>query len=304
MLQSFVMKANSIPHNWLYGLLVLVIAVATFAGYKSYDLSQALEETKTLQQEQKSAYEDKIAGLEDTVEELRAMNENLKQALEEEENRNEEFAERIEEITGTVGQLEDFARTDPELLRKYSKVFFLSENYVPESLTIINEEYMYDEDKPVQVHSKVWSFLENLLEDAEDDDIDLKVVSGYRSFDTQANLKAGYEITYGENTANQFSAEQGYSEHQLGTTVDFTSPEEDQPFTTFAQTEAYAWLQDNAHKHGFVLSYPENNDYYIFEPWHWRFVGEELAEDLEEDNENFYDLPQREIDEYRADLFE
>jgi len=143
----------------------------------------------------------------------------------------------------------------------------------------------------------------DLLEEAEDDKIDIKVISAFRSFNEQEQLKGAYTVTYGSG-ANLFSADQGYSEHQLGTTIDFTNSQVGGTFSGFAQTETYEWLQDNAHRWGFTLSYPENNQYYQFEPWHWRFVGKDLADDLHDDNEYFYDLSQRDIDKYIAELFD
>jgi D-alanyl-D-alanine carboxypeptidase len=111
-------------------------------------------------------------------------------------------------------------------------------------------------------------------------------------------------VTYGAGTANQFSADQGYSEHQLGTTVDFTTSSVGATFSGFEDTESYRWLRDEAHRYGFVLSYPPNNSYYQFEPWHWRFVGVDLAQDLHQDDTYFYDLDQREINEYLITLFD
>ena len=104
--------------------------------------------------------------------------------------------------------------------------------------------------------------------------------------------------------ANKFSADQGYSEHQLGTTVDFTTPDIGAGFSKFETTAAYTWLTDNAYKYGFALSYPKNNAYYQFEPWHWRFVGVELATKLHNDNMYFYDLNQRIIDTYLVYIFD
>jgi D-alanyl-D-alanine carboxypeptidase len=104
--------------------------------------------------------------------------------------------------------------------------------------------------------------------------------------------------------ANTFSADQGYSEHQLGTTVDITDETVGGTYASFAQTEAYEWLLDNAYKHGFILSYPEGNEFYIFEPWHWRFVGTDLARDLQRSDDDFYTMDQREIDKYRLEMFD
>ena len=117
-------------------------------------------------------------------------------------------------------------------------------------------------------------------------------------------MKSTYKFTYGSGTANAFSADQGYSEHQLGTTVDFTTEAIGGAFAGFDKTSAYTWLNENAYRYGFVLSYPKNNTYYVFEPWHWRFVGVALATRLHSENRNFYDLDQREIDQYLISLFD
>jgi hypothetical protein len=62
---------------------------------------------------------------------------------------------------------------------------------------------------------------------------------------------------------------------------------------------------DNAHRYGFILSYPEGNDFYIFEPWHWRFVGRDLARHLDRnEDETFYTMDQRDINEYLLEIFE
>ena len=210
----------------------------------------------------------------------------------------------IGQISGTVNNLEKLSRIDPELLRKYSKVFFLNENYMPERLADISEEYLYSENNPESIHSLVLPYLKNLLEAAKGSGVKLYVKSAYRSFDEQKSIKSMYSVVYGAGTANTFSADQGYSEHQLGTTADFITSGLKGEFEGFENTDAYRWTEKNAYKYGFVLSYPRNNSYYIYEPWHWRFVGVKLAADLHNAGKNFYDLDQREIDGYLVNLFD
>jgi D-alanyl-D-alanine carboxypeptidase len=132
---------------------------------------------------------------------------------------------------------------------------------------------------------------------------ELRIISGYRSFHEQSSLKNAYTVTYGSG-ANSFSADQGYSEHQLGTTVDFTTSSLGSNFTKFDESKAFTWLKENAYKFGFILSYPERNGYYIYEPWHWRFVGVKLSAYLHTNNKHFYDLDQREIDSYLISIFD
>lgn len=210
----------------------------------------------------------------------------------------------VGKITGAVSTLEKLSKTDPELLQKYSKVFFLNEHYTPERLQQIDAEYLYSEKRAETIHSLVWPHLKDLLESAKKVSVALYVKSAYRSFDEQKAVKTIYTVVYGKGNANTFSADQGYSEHQLGTTIDFTAVGINGSLNGFEKMPAYLWVQINAHKYGFVLSYPENNDYYIFEPWHWRYVGVALATRLKEEGKYFYDLEQREIDKYLPNIFD
>jgi len=209
---------------------------------------------------------------------------------------------KLKELTGTVDTLEKLSKTDVELLQKYSKVYFLNEHFVPLSLSQIQPEYTY-EQKEKLIHSNISPFLQTMITSAANGGIALRVISAYRSFNEQVGLKSGYKVTYGEG-ANTFSADQGYSEHQLGSTVDFTTEELGAKYDKFDETFAYEWLLQNAYKFGFVLSYAENNQYYVYEPWHWRFVGVKLATELRLRGLNFYDMDQRTIDEYLVNIFD
>lgn len=241
-----------------------------------------------------------------TVAEVRSLTEKLmaaEAALRAEERRNEEFADQIDDIAGTVGVLDKLSKTDEELLQKYSKVYFLNENYVPSRLKKIDESMVMAGKGDQYFHAEALPFLTEMIEDAADDGVDLKIISAYRSFETQSELKGSYTQVYGSG-ANTFSADQGYSEHQLGTTFDITDPATSGTYTSFKDTKAYAWLLDNAYRYGFVLSYPDGNSFYIFEPWHWRFVGTDLARDLHRADAHFYDWDQRTIDEYLITIFD
>ena len=234
-----------------------------------------------------------------TNEELGELSDDYKR----EKQKNDDFEDEYRDALTTVKNLDKLSKTDEELLQKYSKVYFLNEHYIPESIKEIDPEWKYTESKPNQLHSKVMPFLEEMLEDAKDDGVDIWVVSAYRSFDTQAQLKGAYTVIYGSG-ANAFSADQGFSEHQLGTTVDFTTTGLGGGLDGFDNTPAFEWMVDNASKYGFTMSYPEGNQYYVYEPWHWRFVGTELARDLDRKGQTFYDLEQRDINEYLLNIFD
>ncbi len=214
------------------------------------------------------------------------------------------YKDQVGSITGTVTTLQKLSKTDPQLLAKYSKVFFLSENYAPARLTEVPQAYKYSEGKTVNFLTEAWPYLQRMIDDAGKAGVKLYVSSAYRSFDEQSALKKDYKVTYGSGTANQFSADQGYSEHQLGTAVDLITTGLGGQLDGFDGTAAYSWLLANAYRYGFVLSYPKDNKYYVFEPWHWRFVGVKLATYLHNEHFNYYDLEQRKIDEYLVSIFD
>lgn len=214
------------------------------------------------------------------------------------------FEEQVDDFTDSLDTLEKLAQTDPELLKKYSKVYFLNENYVPARLAEIPKEYQYSDTKQLLIHADILERLTDMIDSAKSAGVQLYVFSAYRSFAEQRALKGNYTVTYGAGTANTFSADQGYSEHQLGTTVDMITSGIGGVLENFDKTTAYEWMKKNAYKFGFVLSYPEKNAYYVYEPWHWRYVGVKLARYLNREGKNFYDLEQREIDEYLVSVFD
>lgn len=309
MLESVGMKKALKLETSHFILLGLLVALAAGGGYLWYSLEEEKDANARLVAENR-VKADRITALEQTLtetktflEEAMLTNEELSEDLSTEKNRNEAFQNQIDDIAGTVGILDKLSKTDEELLQKYSKVYFLNEHFIPDSLTSIDKEWLYNESLDKQIHPKVNRYLEDMLEDALKDGVKLWVVSAYRSWGEQANLKGAYTVHYGSG-ANTFSADQGYSEHQLGTTVDFTTEGLGGGLDGFQGTKAYTWLTENAHKYGFTLSYPPNNTYYVFEPWHWRYVGVDLAKDLKRDDAYFYDWEQRKIDAYLISVFD
>jgi D-alanyl-D-alanine carboxypeptidase len=226
----------------------------------------------------------------------------LENALQDAANKNQNFASQLTQVTNTVNQLQWLRNLDPQLLQKYSKVYFLNENYTPKELSPIDSKYLLEMSRTILIHDRVLPFVQQMLQAAASNNITILVDSGYRSFETQKTLKSSYRVTYGSG-ANSFSADQGYSEHQLGTALDFTTRAVGGELTGYEKTTAYSWMVQNAYKYGFSLSFPPNNKYYIYEPWHWRFVGVELATRLHNENKYFFELDQRDIDPYLADMF-
>lgn len=116
------------------------------------------------------------------------------------------------------------------------------------------------------------AFLE-MAEAASNQGITLSVVSGYRSYNDQEYLFEDLRMAKGQTKEERayVSAPVGYSEHSTARVVDINDVED-----RFVDTEAYRWLQNNANKYGFELSFPKGNSQNIsFEPWHWRYVGKD-----------------------------
>lgn len=241
-----------------------------------------------------------LAELDTKIKELAEI---FESTLTEEQRRNRDLQNKLEDVTDSIGVLERISTTDRDLLKKYSKTYFLNENYSPLDLDPIPSEFRSPSAGNYQMLADVLPYLEDLFEDTEDEGLNLLAQSAYRSFGTQTELKAAYTVTYGSG-ANRFSADQGYSEHQLGTTLDFTTTALGGALSGFDKTPEYQWLLQNAYKYGFILSYPQGNEHYIFEPWHWRFVGKALARELHDEEMNFYDMEQREIDSYLPRIFD
>jgi len=284
----------------IIGILVVALGASLYLYKTTLDtLTLTQNEYRTTKADLEANINSLEANLKTQIQEKIA----LEGGLQDEKRRNDGFADQINEISGTVGVLEKLSKTDAELLQKYSKVSFLNEHYVPSQLADIEKNDLYSESVSQQIHARVLPYMERMINDADDDGVTLYIRSAYRSFGTQSVLKNSYTVSYGSG-ANQFSADQGFSEHQLGTTIDFTTTGLNGNLTGFENTKAYTWLVKNAYEYGFTLSYPEGNAYYVFEPWHWRFVGTDLATRLHRNNQHFYDLDQRSIDEYLVDIFD
>jgi D-alanyl-D-alanine carboxypeptidase len=307
-------KLTSEKTLYIAGAIALLgIASTTYLLFKNNDqqeqIASLLQDRNTLLQESNQRGAD-LAIANTTIDELTDELTVIKEELEEladdyrdEKDRNEEFEDQIRDLAGTLGDLDKLAKIDEELLAKYSKAYFLNENYIPSKLKQIDEKYVHPIKTDEYFHGDAIDYLEDLMKAAHRADLDLLIVSAYRSFDEQNQMKSQYKQVYGEG-ANTFSADQGFSEHQLGTTVDFTTTAIGGAYDSFSTTEEYQWLLDNAHKYGFILSYPEDNEFYIFEPWHWRFVGTDLARHLDRSDDTFYTMEQREIDEYLLEFFD
>lgn len=113
---------------------------------------------------------------------------------------------------------------------------------------------------------------------AKKDGLNIYISSGFRSYSTQNRIYNNYVNNYGRTSADTFSARPGHSEHQSGLAVDVNIISD-----AFIGTPEAIWLNNNCYKYGFILRYPQgksNETGYKYEPWHFRYVGVDLATKL------------------------
>lgn len=160
-----------------------------------------------------------------------------------------------------------------------NKYYQLKSDYVPENLVTIEAKYGVQ----YQLENTVYEQYKKMWEDAYKEGLTLYINSPYRSYNTQSALYQRYASQDGYANADTYSARAGYSEHQTGLAFDVTSRTTN--FSTFEYSNEFKWMQENAHKYGFILRYPKNKTNitgYIYEPWHYRYVGIEDATKIKE----------------------
>ena len=156
-----------------------------------------------------------------------------------------------------------------------NKYYQLEEDFEPNNLTAIDSKYARNDSQLLQ--KEATEAFNQMCRDAKLENISLYSGSAYRSYEYQNTIYNDYIKKDGLTTAETYSARPGYSEHQLGLAVDIMNG--NWSYVSKDNIE-YSWLIANSYKYGFILRYPENKEYitgYMFEPWHYRYLGKELA---------------------------
>lgn len=165
---------------------------------------------------------------------------------------------------------EDASKIDV-LVNKYHK---LDENYEPSDLTIIDSKYASGTQK---LRKEAQIKFEEMASDMAKENLKIYAGSTYRSYTYQKGLYDRYVKKDGFAAAETYSARSGYSEHQLGLAVDIVNGK----WGYLSENDKeYDYLVKNSYKYGFILRYPRGSEYitgYMFEDWHFRYLGVELA---------------------------
>ena len=176
-------------------------------------------------------------------------------------------------------------RNGDDLLVLVNKQYKLPSSYAPKDLVKASKSGIRRGEN-YYLRSIVIPDLTRMITDAKSEGVDLSIVSGYRSYQTQIDTYNYWLKMNNGNTSlvDTFSARAGHSQHQLGTAIDFSTNEiGDKLGDEFSNTKASKWLSQNAYKYGFVISYPkgyENITGYKHESWHYRYIGLENAQNM------------------------
>lgn len=142
----------------------------------------------------------------------------------------------------------------------------------------------------VQVDSRIYPELQKMFDDMRNEGIYPVVGEGYRTSEMQkqmmqekidAYMAEGYSKTVAKHQAKKYVAKAGTSEHELGIALDINASTD----SSTTNDEVYQWLYDNAYKYGFILRYPEGKEEITgidYEPWHYRYVGKQAAQEMYE----------------------
>lgn len=169
-----------------------------------------------------------------------------------------------------------------DVLEVVTQQFNLPRSYEPADLKPLSDYFEYEITRGfnTKIREVIREPLIDVMIAMEEAGLQPSIISGYRSYSEQSMAWNMWEEKHPDRVAI-LSARPGYSEHQLGTTVDFGSPEIDHQFhVQFAETSEGLWLAENAHLYGFTQSYPLEafeTTGFKYEPWHYRYVGTEMA---------------------------
>lgn len=163
-----------------------------------------------------------------------------------------------------------------------NKEYNLPKNYVPKNMVVpkvlFNHSYA---DERQKMRPEAASALEELFEAAKKEGLTLYGISAYRSYDRQRKIFLNNIVKKGKYHTLRYSAVPGTSEHQTGLAIDVsTKGLRFRLVNDFANTAEGKWLADNAHHYGYIVRYPKDKyeiTGYAYEPWHIRYVGQDLA---------------------------
>lgn len=172
--------------------------------------------------------------------------------------------------------------TDPVTINDYSKTviankhYYLGEDYIPKDLVAFPREYTLDGDTNCKGTKEAVNAAIKMMDAARKEGLNLLINSAYRSYSDQDDVYNRYLKLYGNSYVDNYVVKPGFSEHQTGYAFDFASGNS----SIFANSKEYKWMIKNSYKYGFVYRFLKGKEEITqikHEPWHYRYVGEEIA---------------------------
>jgi len=177
--------------------------------------------------------------------------------------------------------------TEKEKLMLVNKYYSLVEDYYYGEL--VKMDGAYDNQNGSMLNSVAYEAFKKLVDQAESEGYHIRNNSAYRSYETQSNLYNSYKKNNGINYADKWSARPGHSEHQTGLALD-VGIDTKYSVGKFEYSREFTWMKENSYKYGFILRYPKGKEHitgYGYEPWHYRYVGVEVATYIYENDITF-----------------
>lgn len=189
----------------------------------------------------------------------------------------------FKEVVALVNVNADYGWYNHDLVTKITdneamivnKFYKLPDDFDSGEIVPISNWYAYDNQEAKQ---EVIDAFISMWNKAKEEDIKLVVSSGYRSFEDQSLTYDSYYKHYGLEYADSIASRAGYSEHQTGLSIDIFGYGMSKE--GFEETKEAMWLANNSYKYGFILRYPKDKETitgYNYEPWHFRYLGKEIA---------------------------
>lgn len=211
---------------------------------------------------------------------------------EEKASKNESTKGHVETgmLAGTTYIAEDgkvMVKNPNDILVLVNKHRNLPADYKPSDLVIPKVPFSFEgNDEKKYMRKEAAKALEELFNAAEEEGIYLYAVSGFRSYNRQKSIFEYRAARDGFEEANKLTAYPGQSEHQTGLAMDVTCQAVNFDLReSFGQTPEGKWLKNNAHRFGFIIRYPKGAEHitgYNYEPWHIRYVGKKVADQIYE----------------------
>lgn len=160
----------------------------------------------------------------------------------------------------------------------------IDNQFIPNDLVPLPKQYTKASSGVVCMRVEAARAFIDMVADAHKQNLMIVASSGFRSSEVQEFILDGRLKVIGEKAYNRVALP-GHSEHQLGVAVDVTSlsVNYDSAAALFGDSVDGKWMAQNAPSYGFIQSYPYGKEYitgYIYEPWHYRYVGTVIAEEI------------------------